>query len=29
MFVGGGVYKRYHTTKDSDENINQTFYISV
>jgi Zn-dependent M28 family amino/carboxypeptidase len=29
LFIGGGVHKRYHTTKDTFENINQKFYISA
>ena len=29
LFVGGGVHKRYHTTKDKFENINQKFYVSA
>jgi Zn-dependent M28 family amino/carboxypeptidase len=29
LFVGGGEHKRYHTPKDSFENIDQTFYVSA
>ena len=29
LFIGGGVHKRYHTPKDSFENIDKTFYVSA
>lgn len=29
VFLGGGEHKRYHTPKDSFENINQKFYITA
>ena len=29
LFIVGGIHKRYHTTKDSFENINLKFYISA
>jgi Zn-dependent M28 family amino/carboxypeptidase len=29
LFIGGDVHKRYHTTKDSFENINLKFYVSA
>ncbi|WP_299080160.1 M28 family peptidase [uncultured Paraglaciecola sp.] len=29
LFLGGGIHKRYHTPKDSFENINQRFFLSA
>lgn len=29
LFIGGGEHKRYHTPKDSFENIDQKFYVSA
>lgn len=29
IFLGGGVHKNYHTTKDKFENIEQDFYVSA
>jgi Zn-dependent M28 family amino/carboxypeptidase len=29
LFVGGGLHNRYHTPKDSFDNINQKFYVSA
>lgn len=29
LFVGGGVHKRYHTPKDSFENMDKKFYVSA
>jgi Zn-dependent M28 family amino/carboxypeptidase len=29
VFVGVGVHRRYHTSKDNFENINQKFYVSA
>jgi hypothetical protein len=29
IYVGGGAHKRYHTPKDSFENIDKKFYVSA